>query len=510
MGERAPGRRLDRADAAILAVGAAAVGLFILAEQRIAGTSGLPLDDSWIHLRIARNVATGRGFAINPGEPVAASTAPLWTLALAGLLALGVPALVAAKGLGLACHAALALVVRRAASAAGVAEVPAVAAGLAVAGLARLVWGSLSGMEVPLAALLVAVSTCAVAHGRPTAAALGLGLATLARPEAGLLAALHALGAGSVRGALGRLALVAVVLVPHVVFSLLTVGRAVPATVAAKATGGMVGGMEGLGGAWTHVGPLAVVWGVEWVRVLADDHLLLPVLVGVGLVALRRHPLRWLAAGLLLHPLAAAVVAPYQGPGFQTGRYSSHLLPLAVVVAAAGLGRIQAWWGGRALRATGLAALLLLLVWPLPRAADAYAWGVQNIDAMQVRLGRWIAAHTAPDALLAVNDIGALAYVGNRRVLDLVGLATPEILPYRREGPAGLLRYLERRCPAYLVIFPAWFPELAARADLFHPVTAVTLARNVVAGAPTMVVYRTVWDRDWRPVPAPCPGPAAR
>src|SRR5512136_2961371 len=44
---------------------------------------GFPLDDSWIHLTFARNLARGWGFAYNQGQPVAGSTAPLWTLILA-------------------------------------------------------------------------------------------------------------------------------------------------------------------------------------------------------------------------------------------------------------------------------------------------------------------------------------------------------------------------------------------------------------------------------------------
>jgi len=126
---------------------------------------------------------------------------------------------------------------------------------------------------------------------------------------------------------------------------------------------------------------------------------------------------------------------------------------------------------------------------------------------MQVTLGRWVAARTPPDTLIALNDVGALAYFGQRRVIDLVGLATPEILPYRRQGPAGLLRYLDARCPEYLVIFPEWFPELAARRDLFEPLTGVTLVPNFVAGAATMVVYETPWHRDRRLAGATCPEP---
>ncbi len=202
------------------------------------------------------------------------------------------------------------------------------------------------------------------------------------------------------------------------------------------------------------------------------------------------------------------MVAPYRGPGFQTGRYSSHLLPLAVAVAFVGLRRVLDWLSVRWLRVAVSALLLLGLAWRLPAGAEAYAWGVQNINAMQVRLGHWVAAETPPDALIALNDLGALSYFGERRVIDLIGLATPEILPYRREGVDGVLRYLGQRCPEYLVVFPAWFPELVGRTDLFRPLKEVTLRHNVVAGAATMTVYETAWHRARGSAALTCPGTA--
>jgi hypothetical protein len=41
-----------------------------------------------------------------------------------------------------------------------------------------------------------------------------------------------------------------------------------------------------------------------------------------------------------------------------------------------------------------------------------------------------------------------------------------------------------------VVIFPTWFPRLAARGDLLTAVYAARLARNEVSGGPEMVVYR--------------------
>ena len=54
--------------AAILLIGA----LHFLAGRRAAGEAGLPLDDAWIHARLARTLAEGRGFEqIRVGPPVA-------------------------------------------------------------------------------------------------------------------------------------------------------------------------------------------------------------------------------------------------------------------------------------------------------------------------------------------------------------------------------------------------------------------------------------------------------
>jgi len=243
----------------------------------------------------------------------------------------------------------------------------------------------------------------------------------------------------------------------------------------------------------------------EWVGLLWRDHPALPVLIPIGFLALcRSHGrlLAWPGAVLILHPLGMALLAPYRGPAFQEGRYSSHLAPLALVVAAVGfwslLGRyrrVAPWLAGAYL----LGAAVLL--WP---ASQRYGWAVQNINAMQVHLGEWVERNLPRNARLALNDVGAIAFVSRREVIDLMGLITPEILQYRRDGAAGILRYLELTCPDYLVIFPDWFPELARMADRFTPLYRVRLEQNRVAGADLMVVFETVWSR-WRRLREPCP-----
>jgi arabinofuranosyltransferase len=502
---------------------ALAIGVFLLRTRQLAGGLGVeafPLDDSWIHMQFARNLAEGRGFSYNPGVPVSGSTAPLWTLALGGLFAVLGSHPVLAKALGIAATLGTAWLAGRLALAWTDRADAALLASVLVTLAGPMVWGALSGMEVALAALLVTAALLLHARARAWAAGAALGAAALARPEAVLLLPLFWLGGPLTRRRAVAWGLpVAGFLAPWIVFNLATTGTPLPATAAAKIEGGLVGYLAGvreplrttlLGRPWQFE--------TEWVRWLWRADALLPLLLLPGLWWLGRRVGRAAlapASVLVLHPIAMAMLAPYRAPSFQEGRYSIHLLPLALVVAIAplsplfssssvspsgGEGRVRGWLAAAALLVGALAAL--------PSAASRYGWAVQNIEAMQVHLGHWVAGHTPPTARLALNDVGAITYVSRREIVDVMGLVTPAIIPFRRDGEPGVLRYLEQTCPDYLIVFPAWFPTIAAMADRFHPVYRVRLDHNEVAGADELVVYETAWSR-WRADRQPCPGAVA-
>ncbi len=507
----------DRRDDLVVVLAAALpLAVFVLRERMIAGTSGFPLDDSWIHLHFARNLAEGAGFAFNPGAPVAGSTAPLWTLLLAAGAALAGPSLAMVKSLGVAAALGAALVLRRAAVAWETSPAAALVAAVALLWSGPVAWGALSGMEVTLAALLVAGALWALARERLVWTAVAGALAALARPEAIVLLPLLALARRPTPRRLALFAaIVALALLPFVAFCWATTGTPLPSTAAAKVEGGLLGRLVGVREA------ARVTWlerpgafGLEWLTWLWRTHPLLPLALPAVVLAWRRagSALGVVGLALLVHPLAMALLAPYRGPGFQEGRYSIHLLPVALLLLAiattARAGALGGHFGaphvfqracdrlmpgaGWSALASSLARVIYLAaaLVALAPAADRYAWGVQNINAMQVHLGRWVDAHTPRTATLALNDVGAIAYLSRRPVLDLMGLVTPEIRAYRREGDAGVLRFIALRCPDFVIIFPTWFPELAARKDVLTPIYRVRLERNEVSGGPEMVVYR--------------------
>jgi len=194
--------------------------------------------------------------------------------------------------------------------------------------------------------------------------------------------------------------------------------------------------------------------------------------------------------GLLVMPLTRGIIDPGGHAGYQFQRYFGHLTALLIVLVL-GTWHFQ---NHRGRLSASMVTLLvgLSLVGAVPRLLMA-AMGVQNITAMQVRIGRWIEQHTRPDDLITTNDVGAIAFYGRRPVLDTVGLTEP---PLARHYLAGgtLEQYLETRRPQYACLFPHWHDGLARRTDLFELIFDVSLSFNSVCGDETMWVLRTRWN----------------
>ncbi|MBM3276779.1 MAG: hypothetical protein FJY95_01675 [Candidatus Handelsmanbacteria bacterium] len=504
-----------RSEALLLALAAlAGAGLFLWQEHRLAGRWGFPLDDAWIHLQFARNLAAGQGFSFNPGEVVSASTAPLWTLLLAPLFWLPWEVVWSAKVLGVGLLWLAGLLTLRLGLSLGLERGWALAGGLVVVLTPRLVWGSLSGMEVLLYAALGLYGCCRhletlerAACYRGTAA---LALAALARPECLLLFPLVLLD----RRRLGHplpwkhLLLYAGLLAPFVTFNLYTLGKPLPNTFYAKVGPyGLTGALAA--GDWVRVAKVALYYPLLQAQELAffcaENNLVLACLAPLGFLYLlrQRRGSWWVLLAVLSFPLFKGLLAPFKGALFQHGRYAAHLIPLVVLVGLLGLrwawqllaeGRDFARWR-RLRRWAGPAvwgAVFLHLLVNLPAYALTYGWNVTNIEDMHVRMGRWLAGHTPPGALIASHDVGAIAFFSGRRVLDTTGLVTPRALAYLPAGgPAdgGVRRLLEAEKPALLVMLPNWYPHLAQERGFLHPVYEIQIEHNTICAGDKMAVY---------------------
>jgi arabinofuranosyltransferase len=503
----------------ILAVLSAA-GWGTVMERRVT-SPGFPLDDTWIHLQFARNVAEGEGFSFNPGVSSSGSSAPLWTLVLALPLALGVGPIASAKVLGIILVAVTALSASELARRLSGSPWAGLLAGLAVAVTPRMVWAGLSGMEAPLytalATLAMVAYGSALDNPRASRGFWGLlaGLAGWARPEtfvaAAILAAAWFLGGARdgarrlVPGWWRPLLVLAVAMAAFVAFNLYVGGRPLPNTFYAKnyGMGTAVSLAEGrpfdalIDAArypWNLLGD-SVWWQASHDGLLFGAALPGMLLLAGGLGQAAPRGGRALLAVLVFTPIAKGLVAPQPPMLVHDGRYVLHLLVLGLVVCACGvaaLARIaRPRWVVSALAVAGLVQIGGATV----SAMDTYAAEVKNINDLQVRTGHWIAGHTSPDARVATNDIGAIAFFSRRFILDTEGLVTPDAIWDKRMWRID--RFFERSQPDVVVIFPHWYPYLAERPSGLTEVARLS-AKLVIAGGETLVVYRTPWTRPGR------------
>lgn len=91
-------------------------------------------------------------------------------------------------------------------------------------------------------------------------------------------------------------------------------------------------------------------------------------------------------------------------------------------------------------------AMALAVALPLVRASLGWASSFAGFGRLNAYrdAGAWIAATSAPDARTAALEVGVLGYYARRPLGDLLGLVSPESLPYLARGDLlGALRVQE-------------------------------------------------------------------
>jgi hypothetical protein len=349
----------------------------------------------------------------------------------------------------------------------------------------HLVWAAASGMEVLLfSALALLVFALLAEHG----AGLGLcaGASVLVRPDGLLLlpvaAARALLGpARPTRALLGVGGGFAAVFVPYLIFNFVLAGAVWPNTFYAKQAEYAMLLEAPLWQRLVQVGVLPLVGG---------QALLLPGIIGFIVTAAHRRQWETVLAAVWVTAMvgAYAVRLPVS---YQHGRYVMPVIPVVLVLGTIGLARLLQWQSTRMLVRVGsrtwLTATALLAAAFAVLGAQAYTRDVQIIETEMVAAARWINAHTAPPARIAAHDIGALGYYGERELLDLAGLITPEVIPFIRDE-ARLAAWLDAAGADYLMTFPGWYPSLVqrARGGLQYQTAA---GFSPAAGGENMAVY---------------------
>lgn len=407
-----------------------------------------PIDDAFITFRYAQNLLAGEGLVYNPGERVLGTTTPIYALLLSGLAAFA--------GGSRANFPLLALLVNAVADGVTCWLLPKLGArlGFRSAGVATgLVWAiapwsvtfAIGGLET---SVLVAAATATfylhLTH-RPVGAAAAAAFALLTRPDALLFVLPLAVGralqirksASALRPA--ELFAFGAPLGAWLVGSLAYFGSPLPHSLLAKsvayqipAEAGLVRLLqhystpflehETLGAGWIWVGiflyPVLFVLGaMSSIRVNRAGW---PLLIYPGLYFATfaiANPLmfRW----YLTPPLPTYILGVFMG----ASRISSDLRSRAplLVFAALAIGSTANGWTltpdhGPRRPAPKMAFIELELLYQ------------QAADRVKTRL--------SDDQVLAASDIGALGYYSGARILDLLGLVSPEASRYYPAPPS--------------------------------------------------------------------------
>ncbi|HET9253000.1 MAG TPA: hypothetical protein VFP58_12875 [Candidatus Eisenbacteria bacterium] len=463
--------------------------LFLAKEQEIAGEWGYALDDSWIYAQMARNLATGHGFAFNPDEPVAGSTGPLYTFILALLYLVFHEVIWTAKVFGILCQIGTGLAI----FSAMLALFPArrllgALAALLVVTSPPLLWGMLSGMEIPLYLLLASVGLAFYVRSRHLLAVLVWGLGVWVRPDGLFLLALGLVAPP--REALRRLAVAAPILVAFLGFNFAVGYTWMPQTVGMKAHFGV----DLVDRTWSMMREWGALWGVPYRRTdqLDEPVVFLVLLLAGAVLTIRRWPL--LAAYAIGFPIAMSLFRDQSG---SHKRYILYVIPFAMILAVYAIDFISRRWAAAKATWVAPAAVAACLVWQaayIPPKADTYGWNVQNINKMQRLLGEFVKLVTKPGDAVAANDIGAIGYFGERYVVDLLALISP---------PRSLRENLEVHEPKLLLIFLTWFesdavPDPKSGNFLFYDadsshryelLAGIELKKNTICANSRMTAY---------------------
>ncbi len=476
------------------------VGGYLVASRLVYGI-GFPLDDAWIHQTYARNLAFFKEWAFIPGQPSAGSTAPLWSMLLSIGYFVRLNPYAWTFFLGAAALAALALtgemwsrsLIKEMKTA-----IPWV--GFFLAGEWHLVWAAASGMETilfGLAILLVFYLLRMTKKGWLPGIVIGISL--WIRPD-GVTLLGPALFQAVLEGTTWRerLAKCGEILLPFALIAAAYLGftRAIsgswlPNTFFAKQAEYAVYQQSPLVGRFFSLFVLPLI---------GAGLFLLPGFLFSAWKAYQRR--NWNVIGAILWWLGYTLIYAVRLPvTYQHGRYLIPAMAVYFVIGMTGtlemtknlklekrinlktLERRKRW--ARLAAIEWIAGLTVLWGVMIFIGAITYAQDVAIIETEMVNTARWVAVKTPENAVIAAHDIGALGYFGNRRILDLAGLVTPEVIPFIRDEKK-LANYLDQNDAGYLMTFPGWYPELI---NHLSPVYQSNGKFSPAAGGENMAVF---------------------
>ena len=454
----------------VLAAAALVAVVFYLIVSYSVFRIGFPLDDSWIHLTYARNLAEHGEWAFRLGERSAGSTAPLWTVLLAIGFLLNLAPYAWTYLLGWAVLTLLAVCaeqIARKVLPSYTSRVPWV--GLFFVFAWHLTWSAVSGMETLLHGLLILAVLGALIAGSRRYLTLGVltGLSLWVRPD-GLTLLGPILFVALLSERSWRLRLIALgkallgfgsLFFPYLLFNLALSGNPMPNTFYAK--------QAEYEAYWLSKTLLERVNDYLWPVLASPFLVLIPGAIGWLIKSIRAR--NWGALASLIWFLGYIGIYFTRLPAYQHGRY---IIPAFPIMYLWGMFGLLAFLASpkvhpRVKFLTQITVVVLALAFQF-MGARQNAYDIFWIESEMVETAKWVQKNLPPTARLAVHDIGALGYYVENPLVDMAGLITPEVVSFIRDE-VRLAEYLDSEAVDYLIAFPSLYPQLTSqRQSLFE------------------------------------------
>lgn len=477
-------------------------------ETKLAGRIGFAMDDAWIHAAVAQNFVDGLGFGIVPNRPLSVSTSPTWTLATAFFYLFFPDPVRGTLALSIFCMlGAIALFYSTVRALTGRGWIGVVATAVMTTN-PIVMWGLVSGMELPL----VLLALCLVLHLyycfdadsriRLYAVPLALAFAAVTRPELFLLIPLALLDtffctttwlqraafARGLRRGLVQVGLIMAALAPYFIFNRITTGLLFPTTYYAKTRVRGVGLSSALR---TH--ELEKIWDaavtvpinqVQEIGATMFSHNMVAFLLAILGTAYFTRFFRttetkrgWLLiAALGVIPFMMGVSSPVKDLSNHANRYFVIFPPMIALMAALGLDFLLRHGRHYLICAVAVVCMLAAPSRTWKRAVYLVAWDVESTERLYRDMPLWIKENIDPKAIVATNDIGGLAYFVRRDFIDVMGLSSPEIWGAlqrdygQKQDLDKLEHYLRSQGVQYVILSPKYYPELTRKKDVFEPI----------------------------------------
>jgi hypothetical protein len=229
-------------------------------------------------------------------------------------------------------------------------------------------------------------------------------------------------------------------------------------------------------------------------------------MAGLGAVALLgiRTGRRWRALAVLLIALTMFATCFYYTFLWNRLRYlwpfaTGWLVGLACLARLLGdvAGAVRGRW--RVLTPLLCGGFVGMLATKIEWSLEDVAQSASGIDRQQVALGRWAKESLPANARIGVNDTGAIAYFGEHRTFDVVGLTTEGEARYWVAGVGSRFEHYERlqatapaKLPTHFIVYPEWMAMGVVLGDRLHE---ATVTDATILGGQTMRAYEADWSK---------------